>query len=514
MPKFYLTTPIFYVNDVPHIGHAYSTINADAIARWHRLIGDDVFFMTGTDEHGLKVQRAAEANGITPKEQADQTSQRFKESWELLDISHDYFMRTTQPSHHKSVQKMLTRCYENGYIYKSTYDGLYSVSDESYVSQEDVDAGLIQGEVERMVEDNYFFKLSAFTEQLLEWYESVPDNVAPQGYKNEALGIIKGGLEDLSISRTSLTWGVKVPWDENHVFYVWYDALINYATAIGYGAENPENQSTDSSGKKDFNYWWPATHHIVGKDILRFHCVYWPAMLLAAGIEDLPKVRVHGWLLVGGDKMSKSKLNQIAPSDLVEDFGVDGFRFCLLRDNPFGPDSDFSYEEMQLRYNSDLANGLGNLLGRVTTLVETKCDGVGPAPDPKSPLGETAAEVYEQSKAAWEKFHPANALQAVWKLVSETNEMLTKEEPWNLEPGEELNLILGNALEAIRIIAFYVSPVMPATAQAVYDAICVDSAAFLSGAGESPSEAIGWGKYVRDSQAPKIKKIAPLFPKK
>ena len=453
MAKFYLTTPIYYVNDVPHLGHAYSTINADAITRWHRLIGDDVYFLTGTDEHGLKVKRAAEANNRTPLEQADFTSQRFKETWEQLNVANDIFFRTTEKRHHIAVRKMLQKCYDNGFIYKGVYDGLYSVADESYVSQEDVDSGKVGGQVEVMKEENYFFKLSEFTQSLLDWYESAPDNVVPEGYRNEALGIIKGGLEDVSITRTSLDWGVRVPWDENHVFYVWYDALINYASALGYGDD-----------EKRFLDWWPATHHLIGKDILRFHCVYWPAMLIAAGIKDLPKVRVHGWLLVGGEKMSKSKLNQIQPSSLTSDFGVDGFRYLLLRDNPFGPDSDISYEAMVGRYNSDLANGLGNLLGRICQLIESKCGGKAPKPNKESPLALVVQGVVDEAGSAWENFQASKALEATWKIIREADELLTREKPWEKDSGPDVDLVLGDALEALRITTILASPAVPSAA--------------------------------------------------
>lgn len=495
MDKFFLSTPIYYVNDIPHLGHSYSTISGDAVSRWQRLIGKDVFFMTGTDEHGLKVLRAAEANGVSPAEQADSTSKRFEEAWELLNISNDHFMRTTKPEHHKAVQILLNKCYENGYIYKSTYDGLYSVSDEAYVTQADVDEGRVQGDIEHMSEENYFFKLSGFEERLLEWYEQVPDNVAPKNYKNEALGIIKNGLEDVSITRTSLDWGVRVPWDEDHVFYVWYDALINYATAAGYG-----------SNEEEFKAWWSAAHHLIGKDIIRFHCVYWPAMLMAAGIEQMPKMRVHGWLLVGGAKMSKSKLNQIAPADMVADFGVDGFRFCLLRDNPFGPDSDFSYEEMQSRYNSDLANGLGNLLGRITTLVESKCGGAAPAPNPDSELAQVAKNAYEQAGEFWDEFQVSRALEATWQIVTEVNEMITLKKPWELESGTELDAILGDGLEALRILAILLSPAMPAVSEKIFACIGVEG----DPAKQVVPDAVEWGAYKGGA---KIKKSPPLFPR-
>ncbi len=407
MPRFYVTTPIYYVNDVPHIGHAYTTVTADALARWHRLSGDETFFLTGTDEHGLKVARAAADNGITPAEQADRTSVRFRETWELLDISADDFIRTTEPRHHLAVQRLLEKARANGWIEKDTYSGLYCVACEGYYNESDLVEGncpIHDRPVEHLEEENYFFKLSAFEQPLIEWYESNPEAVQPEGKRNEALGIIRGGLEDISISRTSIDWGVPVPWDTDHVFYVWYDALINYATGIGYGSDDER-----------FQTWWPAVHHLLGKDILRFHCVYWPAMLLAAGEAPPHRLYVHGYLLVGGEKMSKTKLNQIFPSDLVEGsaehgfaaFGVDGFRYHFLRDTPFGPDGDFSYEGMVARYNADLANNLGNLLARVATVVGTKCGGTGPAPRPDSPLAEVAATAHAEAARRWAEVAPS-----------------------------------------------------------------------------------------------------------
>jgi methionyl-tRNA synthetase len=433
--KFYVTTPIYYVNDVPHIGHAYTTVTADAVARWHRLVGDDVFFLTGTDEHGLKVARAAEEAGRSPQAHADITSARFREAWDLLDISYDDYIRTTEPRHHEAVQAFLQQVYDNGWIEKGTYAGWYCVACEAYYAEDDLVEGNcpIHGRpVEWLEEDNYFFKLSAFTQPLLDWYEANPDVVQPEGKRNEALGIIRQGLADVSISRTSIDWGVPVPWDDQHVFYVWYDALINYATAIGYASE-PDR----------FAAWWPTVRHLIGKDILRFHCVYWPAMLLAAGVEPPHRIHVHGFLLVGGEKMSKTRLNQIFPADLVRDFGVDGFRYHFLRDQPFGPDGDFSYEGMVTRYNTDLANNLGNLLSRVATVVAKKCDGIGPKPDPDSALASVAAEVYATTEAAWNEVQPSRALDATWQLIREANAHLELNEPWKLDPGPALDAVLG-----------------------------------------------------------------------
>ena len=498
MARFYATTPIYYVNDVPHIGHAYTTVIADAVCRWHRLLGDDVFFLTGTDEHGLKIQRAAEARGLEPKEMADRTSERFKEAWRLLNVDYDDFIRTTEPRHHRAVQQLLQAVYDNGDIELGTYEGLYCVSCEAYY----VEADLVDGNcpihgtpVERVKEDNYFFKLSRYQQPLLDWYDAHPDFVQPEGKRNEALGLIRGGLQDFSISRTSITWGVPIPWDESHVTYVWYDALINYATAVGYGTD-PER----------FDAWWPAVHHIIGKDILRFHCVYWPAMLLAAGIEPPRRIYVHGFLLVGGEKMSKTRLNQIAPADLVADFGVDGFRYHFLRDQQFGPDGDFSYERMVDRYNADLANNLGNLLSRVATVVGSKCAGVGPAPSSTSTLAAVAAEAYAAAAAAWARVAPSDALDATWRLIRETNAYLEANEPWKADPGPAVDAVMGDALEVLRIVAVLAWPAVPASAEEVWRRIGLDG---------SPSDArlpgsATWGGYPGGLT---VEKGTPLFPR-
>ena len=499
MPPFYVTTPIYYVNDVPHIGHAYTTVTADALARWHRLNGDPTFFLTGTDEHGLKVMRAAEANGCSPLDWADRTSARFREVWDLLDIAFDDFIRTTEPRHVEAVQSMLTRIHERGYITKGTYSGRYCVACEAYYAPGD----LLEGErcpiherpVEHLEEENWFFRLSEFAEPLERWLTSDPSPVEPLGKRNEALGIVRGGLEDVSISRTSIDWGVPVPWDPGHVFYVWYDALINYATAVGY-----------ASDRERFDTWWPHVHHLIGKDILRFHCVYWPAMLMAAGEAPPSKVHVHGYLLVGGAKMSKTALNQIHPAELVETFGVDGFRFHFLRDTPFGPDGDFSFEGMVTRYNTELANNLGNLLSRVATVVERKCGGIGPAPDPASPLEATAAAALATASAHWEAVAPSQALEATWSLVHEANAHLEANEPWKMEPGPAVDAVLGDALEVLRIVSVLASPAMPATCAEIWRRIGLEG---------SPTEltlpeAAAWGGYPGGIP---VTRGEPLFPR-
>jgi methionyl-tRNA synthetase len=497
--RFYVTTPIYYVNDAPHIGHAYSTVNADAVARWHRLLGDDTFFLTGTDEHGLKVQRAAEANGVSPQQWADTTVERFREAWKLLDITNDDFIRTTEPRHYTAVKQLLQTVYDNGDIELGTYEGLYCVACEAYYTVDE----LIDGElcrihgrpVEHVTEENYFFKLSRYEDRLLDWYAQHPGFVQPEGKRNEALGFIRGGLQDFSISRTSIDWGVPLPWDEKHVTYVWFDALTNYITAVGYGEDDAR-----------FRHWWPGIH-VIGKDILRFHCVYWPAMLMSAGLEPPKEVHVHGFLLVGGEKMSKTRLNQIAPADLVDDFGVDGFRYHFLRDVPFGPDGDFSYEGMVARYNADLANNFGNLLARVATVVDKKCGGTGPAPRADSPLAPLAAAVVDDASRAWDAILPHDALDATWRLIRETNSFLEANEPWKMDVGPGVDAVLGDALEALRIVTILASPAIPSACDEAWRRI---------GLVGSPSsarlpDAVAWGGYPGGLP---VEKGTPLFPRK
>ncbi len=471
MGRFFITTPIYYANDAPHVGHAYTTVNADAIARWHRLSGDDVFFLTGTDEHGAKVAESAAEHGMEPAAWTETTSARYKAAWEGLGIAYDDFIRTSEPRHYRSVQAFLQRVYDNGFIEKGLYQGLYCVRCEDYYTEEQLVGGncpVHATPVSFMEEENYFFKLDAFGDRLLEWYEEHPEAVRPATKRNEALGFIKGGLQPISITRTSMRWGVPVPWDDAHVFYVWYDALINYATAIGYGAD-----------ERRFAEWWPSVHHLLGKEILRFHCVWWPAMCMAAGIDPPANLFVHGWLLFGGEKLSKTMLQRlaraaedvaitdVAPHVLTDDFGVDPVRYHLLR-APLGSDSDFSYEGIVARYNADLANNLGNLVARVATVVGSKCGGTGPAADPASPLAALAGEVLDEARDAWERFAPNDALVATWRLIGGANSLLESTEPWKMEPGPALDAVLGSALEALRIVALLASPAMPATCAEIW----------------------------------------------
>ncbi|HEX2849491.1 MAG TPA: methionine--tRNA ligase [Acidimicrobiales bacterium] len=507
MVRFYVTTPIYYVNDAPHIGHAYTTVTGDALCRWHRLLGEDVFYLTGTDEHGLKMLRAAEAAGLTPRELADRNSARFKDAWDLLGIQYDQFIRTTEERHYAAVQQFLQSIYDAGDIELRTYEGLYCVACEGYYTEDEAVPAEGGGEgeflcpvhgrpLELLQEDNYFFLLSRYEQRLLDWYAEHGDAVYPETRRNEVLGFIRGGLKDISVSRSSFNWGVPLPWDRSHVAWVWFDALPNYITAAGYGSDPAA-----------FEKWWPADYHLVGKDIIRFHAVYWPAMLMSAGLEPPRHVAAHGWLLVGGEKMSKTRLNQIAPADLVGDFGVDGFRYQFLRDVAFGPDGDFSYEGMLHRYNADLANQLGNLFSRVATVVGRKCGGVGPRPQAGSPLQEVAAEAYEAAAAGWARPNPAEALDATWRLVRESNAYLEANEPWKAEPGAEVDAVMGDALEALRIVAVLASPAIPTTCDEIWRRLGLPGRV----ADQRLPGAAAWGGYPGGLA---VEKGEPLFPRK
>ncbi len=453
---FYVTTPIYYVNDVPHIGHAYTTVVSDVLARWRRLWGDDVVFLTGTDEHGLKVQRAAEERGVSPQEWADQTSERFRETWKLLEITNTDFIRTTEERHRIAVQAFLQAVYDNGYIVLDTYEGLYCVACEAYYTEDELVDGLCpihHRPVELVAEENYFFQLSRFEQPLLDYYAAHPEAMQPDGKRNEVLGFIKSGLRDFSMSRTSISWGIPLPWDPAHVTYVWYDALINYCTAVGYGSD-----------RERFDRYWPVDYHLIGKDILRFHAVYWPAMLLAAGEAPPKHVFAHGFLLVGGEKMSKTALNQIAPADLVDDFGVDGFRYHFVVDQRFGPDGDFSYEGMVARYNSDLANNFGNLASRVLNMAANYIGGATPDTREDGPLVAAAAAAFAGLQDGIDQLDFSTGFGALWQLIKDANAYIEDRQPWVLHKagdGASTAAVLGDCLEALRIVALLASPVIP-----------------------------------------------------
>ena len=502
--RFYQTTPIFYVNDRPHLGTAYTAVTADALARWHRLAGEEVLFLTGTDEHGLKIQRAAEERGLAPQQWADETSAAFRRAWQALDVAYDDFIRTTEDRHHVAVQRFIQAIYDNGHIYKGTYAGWYCVACEAYYAEGELRENHtcpVHGRpVEWLVEENYFFALSKFQDALLSWYEEHPGAVRPDTRRNEALSFIRQGLEDISISRTSIGWGIPVPWDDKHVVYVWYDALINYCTAAGYGED-----------EERFAQWWPAVHHLVGKDILRFHAVWWPAMCLAAGINPPSEVLVHGFLLVGGEKMSKSRANQIDPVALAGDVGTDPLRYYLLREVTLGADGDFTYEGLLGRYNADLANNLGNLLSRVATVVASKCGGVGPAPRvgaEATRVAAVAAECIAHARAAWGRSAPHEALEATWRLIREANAELELEEPWKLPPGAHVDGVLGDALEVLRLVAILSSPALPTSAQTIWARLGLAGAVDEPGRG---ARELAWGGYPGGLP---VERGEPLFPRR
>jgi methionyl-tRNA synthetase len=461
--KFSATTPIYYVNAKPHLGHAYTTIVADAVSRWHRLLGEEVHLLTGTDEHGLKIQQAADAAGVSPKEFADSIAPLFAQAWERLNITHDDFIRTTEPRHAAGVKKLLQACFDAGDIEADMYRGQYCVACEAYFIEEELVEGkcpIHMKETTYVEEENYFFRLSRFEDRLLKWYEDHPTAITPGFRMNEVLGFIKGGLNDFSVSRKTLTWGIPLPWDPSHVAYVWFDALANYITAVGYGTD-----------EKAFAENWPVDYHFIGKDIIRFHCVYWPAMLMSAGIEPPKGWAVGGWLLVDGEKMSKTTGNVVNPLDLIDVVGVDGFRYYVLAETTYGNDGDFSDEGLIKRFNSDLANNLGNLAARVATVVEKKCGGVGPASSANSPLAEIAATAVAETSQAWAAVQPSKALEATWKLIGATNSYLEDNEPWKMEPGDAVNTVMGDALEALRIVSILANPALPTTTQEIWNRI-------------------------------------------
>ncbi len=458
---FYITTPIYYVNDKPHIGHAYTTILADVLARFHRLLGDPTFFMTGTDEHGQKVEKAAAEKGIPPQQQADETDNRFQELWQKLDITFDRFIRTTMPFHKKVVQEALQDLYDRGLIYKAEYEGWYCVPDERFCTERDLVDGKCPDcgrEVTRIVESNYFFKMSQFQDWLIDYIKSHPEFIQPAFRANETLGFLKKPLNDLCISRpkSRLSWGIELPFDRDYVCYVWFDALINYISGVGYRQDDEQ-----------FKKWWPASYHLIGKDILTTHTVYWPTMLKAMNLEMPKTIFAHGWWLIGKDKMSKSRGNVVNPMDMAEKYGVDAFRYFLLAEMTMGNDASFSEEAFILRYNSDLANDLGNLLSRVLKM--TLRNG-GTVPQP----GEYSAEENElfaalhnaisATESSIKEMRLETGIAAILEAVRAGNRYLEKTAPWTLlKQGntEKLNTVLYVCAELLRNVSVLLYPVMP-----------------------------------------------------
>ncbi|MCG0995689.1 methionine--tRNA ligase [Acetobacter indonesiensis] len=461
--RFYITTPIYYVNGAPHIGHAYTSIAADVLARFHRLAGDDVFFLTGTDEHGQKVEQAAQAAGIEPKAFADRVSDDFRSMADAMAISYDDFIRTTEPRHIKGAQALWQKVADSGAIYLGAYEGWYALRDECFYSEDE----LIDGPdgkkvaptgapVDWVKEPSYFFKLSAFQDKLLELYESHPEFLGPNSTKREIISFVKQGLRDLSVSRTSFKWGIPVPGDADHVMYVWFDALANYLSALDY--PNPDAPRAA---------FWPASLHLVGKDIARFHAIYWPAFLMAAGIDVPKKIFANGWWTIEGQKMSKSLGNVVDPRDLVKEFGLDAVRFFLLREVPFGGDSDLSRKSLITRNNVELANDLGNLCQRTLSLVARNCGGVVPerrtvTEDDAHLLGQVS--VLPQLMASQlERCALTDALEDVWKVIRAGNAYIDHQAPWALRKTDEERMkdVLRVLLDTLRGIATVLQPFMP-----------------------------------------------------
>ncbi len=472
---YYITTPIYYVNDVPHIGHAYTTIIADTLARFQKLAGRDVFFMTGTDEHGQKIEKAAAARGISPRELADIVVVRFQDLWKALNINYDHFNRTTDPRHEAGIQKLFARLLEKGDIYKGTYQGWYCSGEENFLAEEvpvEADGTKVCPDCGRKAslvsEETYFFKLSAYQDKLLAFYEANPGSVRPQSRMNEVKSFVAQGLKDLSITRTSVRWGIPVPGDPKHTIYVWFDALHNYLTGIGYDWD-----------EKKLDKYWPADVHLIGKDILRFHAVFWPAFLMAGGFP-LPKtVFGHGWWLKDDSKMSKSKGNVLDPHDILKFFGPDPLRYFLLREIPIGLDGNFSHEGFIHRVNSDLANDLGNLVSRTLTMVNNYFGGTiaepGPEEDKDRELGAAFEGLKERVFELYDSCSINKALEEIWAYLSLVNKYLVGESPWLLAKDPEkrprLARVLLQAAAAVRGIAFLVFPVMPESMDKVWTSL-------------------------------------------
>jgi len=473
--QYYVTTPIYYVNDAPHIGHAYTTLACDALARFKRLDGFDVKFLTGTDEHGQKVEKSAEAAGIAPQDFTDKVSQNFRDLADFMEFTHDDFIRTTEPRHKAACQDIWKRLMDAGDIYLGSYAGWYAVRDEAFYGEDELKT--VEGkkvapsgaEVDWVEEPSYFFRLSAWEDRLLAFYQANPDFILPKSRRNEVLSFVKGGLQDLSVSRTTFKWGVPVPGDDEHIMYVWLDALTNYITATGY-------PDTDSDGYKKY---WPADLHMVGKDILRFHAVYWPAFLMAAGLDTPKRIYAHGWWTNEGQKISKSLGNVIDPIELVNKYGLDQVRYFLLREVPFGNDGDFSHRAMFNRANGELANDYGNLAQRVLSMIFKNCDGEFPSP------GEFTKDDEEMLGAAYgllettrdridvQAFH--EALEAIWVVIRKANAYVDAQAPWKLkkEDPERMKTVLYTLAECIRNLALMTQPFMPGASAKILDQLGV-----------------------------------------
>jgi len=513
---FYLTTPIYYVNDAPHIGHGYTTVMGDIITRWHRQRGEDVWYLTGTDEHGQKVLRKAEENGVGPQEWVDKLIEtEWKPLLETIDVANDDFIRTTEERHLVGAKAFWEQLHANGAVYKGEFSGWYSVGAEEFVNDDDVDDGEGEDEgfkvsaidgtrLEEVTEENYFFRLSDYQDRLLALYEDRPEFIQPESSRNEVIQFVKRGLTDLSISRSTFDWGIQIPWDPSHVMYVWIEALLNYVTAIGYGTDD-----------EAFEKRWPADVHLVGKDIARFHAIIWPAMQMAAGIEISQRVFAHGWLLVGGQKMSKSKANGIRPAEIVDVFGSDAYRYYFSRALTFGRDGSISWEDINARYHAELANGLGNLASRTAAMIGKFFGGnlpeTGELTAAETAVADLVADVTARADAAIEAIAPHEAVAAVWEVVEALNGYLSEQAPWQVAKQDlaRTGTILATTAEGLRALSVLLAPVMPKSS-----AVLWESLGAVEAIGPLADQRIGdvgtWGQLPAGTP---VTKSAVLFPR-
>ncbi len=509
MKKFYITTPIYYVNARPHIGHAYTTIACDTMARRQRMLGADTFFLTGTDEYGVHVERAAIAAGRPPEQWTDEVSAAFRQLWDRLGITYDDFIRTTSERHKRGVQALWSKIRDNGFIYKGHYSGHYCIYDELYVDSAGPGAPCPEcgRPTETVQEENYFFRLSAFQEKLLRLYSEQPDFIRPETRRNEVVSFVRSGLRDLSISRSSFKWGVPVPGDPGHVVYVWLDALSNYVTALGYGSEDPSR----------FEKYWPADLHMIGKEIVRFHCVYWPAFLMAAGLPLPKSILAHGWLLFEENKMSKSRGNIVRAETILEVLGGDALRYFLLREIVFGQDGSFSFDALVQRYNADLANGIGNLASRTLTMITRYFHGEVPYPSPAAAhqtaddaIRKSANQAIAEYQSLFDQYQFSRALELAWSLVASVDKYIVENEPWVL--GEEANeqsrarlaTVLYTSAEALRIVTALVHPVIPQATRRIWTQFG------LGNIGTFDLSSLKWGQLQLGT---KLGKVEPVFPR-
>jgi methionyl-tRNA synthetase len=498
--SYYVTTPIYYVNAAPHLGHAYTTIAADVIARHHRQRGEQVFFLTGTDEHGEPVADAAHALGIDPQALADRNAERFKALAPRIDATNDFFIRTTDPQHMAKVQQVLSAVKENGYVHKGVYEGWYCPRCADFKAENEIDAGnrcpIHHIALTREQEENYFFALSSFQERLEALYAEQEDFVAPRTRRNEALSFIRSGLRDVPLTRKRLSWGVPVPWDPEHVFYVWFDALLNYVSALSYA--KPGEDLTQSL--------WPASCHLIAKDILRFHAVYWPALLMAAGLELPKRIFVHGYLLMEGEKMSKSLGNVLDPFEAIDRFGSDALRFYLMRDVSFGQDGSVSTTAFEQRYESELANEYGNLASRVVAMIHRYRDGVVPDCVLDDGLAAGVEATVRQAQELIDRIELTQALEAIWSQVRRLNRYVEEQAPWQLakqpEAQAQLDRVLGSLLDGLRRVSVLLHPYLPEATSKLLAALGSEDVSIAAAGGDRPAcagNAIGT--------------LEPLFPK-